>query len=183
MIPHLLCWQRFAVPLYSFTFAVADLPHPRRLQHLCKMDPQSSTLKINDRISIPEEELLFTASRSGGPGGQNVNKVSTRVTLWFDVLGSPSLSREDKECIIARLPGRVNKQGRLWVTAQQSRSQSANRELAKNRLAELLEQALTRPRIRKKTRVPLRVREERLTDKKKRGKIKSTRSSKVPWEA
>jgi ribosome-associated protein len=147
------------------------------------MDSKPSSLKINDRISIPEEELLFTASRSSGPGGQNVNKVSTRVTLWFDVLNSPSLSQEDKERIIDKLAGRINKQGHLWVTAQQSRSQSANRELAKNRLAELLREALTRLRSRRKTKVPIRVREERLTDKKKRGQLKAARSSKASWEA
>ena len=62
----------------------------------------STFLRINDRISIREEELFFTASRSSGPGGQKVNKVSSRVTLWFDVLASPSLSEEEKERILAK---------------------------------------------------------------------------------
>jgi ribosome-associated protein len=142
----------------------------------------STFLRINDRISIPEEELFFTASRSSGPGGQKVNKVSTRVTLWFDVLASPSLSQEEKERILEKLSTRINKEGRLWVTAQQSRSQSSNRELAKNRLAELLNEALIRPRARRKTRIPQRVREQRLTDKKKQGQLKAGRSSRISWE-
>jgi ribosome-associated protein len=146
------------------------------------MDSQESTLRINDRISIPGEELTFTACRSSGPGGQKVNKASTRVTLWFDVIASPSLSEEEKQRIMDRLPTRINKEGRLWVTAQQTRSQSSNRDLAKKRLAELLIEALSVPRVRRKTRVPQRVREQRLTDKKKHGRLKVARSSNIPWE-
>jgi ribosome-associated protein len=140
-------------------------------------------LTINDRLSLPEEELVFTASRSGGPGGQNVNKVSSRVTLWFDVLASPSLSDEEKQRLLQKLPTRINKEGRLWVTAQQSRSQADNRELAKKRLVELLQEALFKPRPRWKTRVPRRVREGRLTEKKKHGQLKAVRSARIPWES
>jgi ribosome-associated protein len=146
------------------------------------MELSTSVLRINDRISIPEEEFFFTASRSSGPGGQKVNKVSTRVTLWFDIPASPSLNEEDKKRILERLPTRINKEGRLWVSAQQSRSQSSNRDLAKKRLAELLSEALSVSRVRRKTRVPQRVREQRLTDKKKLGQLKAGRSSKVSME-
>jgi ribosome-associated protein len=140
-------------------------------------------LQINDRLSIPEDELVFTASRSSGPGGQNVNKVSSRVTLWFDVTASPSLSEEEKQRILEKLPARISREGVLRVTAQQSRSQADNRELVKTRLVELLQEALFRPRPRRKTRVPQRVREERLTEKKKHGQIKAGRSTRIPWDS
>lgn len=140
-------------------------------------------LKITHLISIPERELIFTASRSSGPGGQNVNKVSSRITLWFDVLSSPSLREEDKQLILQKLPTRINKTGRLWVSAQQTRSQADNRELARQRLAELLQQALIKPRSRRKTRVPRRVQEQRIAEKKKRGQLKAKRSPKILWES
>ena len=134
-------------------------------------------VQITDRLFIPEDELSFTASRSSGAGGQNVNKVSTRMTLWFDVFRSPSLSEEEKRVILNKLPTRVNKAGWLWVNAQQTRSQAGNRELALQRFVELLAQALIPPRYRKKTRIPRRVREERIAEKKRRGRLKASRSS------
>ena len=134
------------------------------------------TFKITDRLFIPEDELLFTASRSSGSGGQNVNKVNTRITLWFDVFKSPSLSEEEKRLILYKLPTRINKAGWLWINAQQTRSQAGNRELARQRFIELLAQALVQPRFRKKTRIPRRVREERIADKKRRSRVKASRS-------
>jgi ribosome-associated protein len=134
------------------------------------------SVKITDRLIIPEDELLFTASRSSGAGGQNVNKVSTRITLWFDVLKSPSLSEEEKRLLLNKLPTRINKAGWLWINAQQTRSQAGNRELALQRFVELLAQGLVQPRFRKKTRIPRRVKEERLADKKRRSRVKANRS-------
>lgn len=139
------------------------------------MKPQR-TLKIIDRLFIPEEELSFTASRSSGAGGQNVNKVSTRITLWFDILKSPSLSDKEKQLLLKRLPTRINKEGLLWITAQQTRSQAANRELALERFVELVGRALKEQKARKKTRIPRRVREERIADKRKRSQVKAKRS-------
>jgi ribosome-associated protein len=137
---------------------------------------KQQAVKINDRLFIPEDEFLFTASRSSGAGGQNVNKVSTRVTLWFDVFRSPSLSEEEKRILFNKLPTRINKEGRLWINAQQTRSQAGNRELARQRFIELLAQALVKPRVRKKTRIPRKVQEERIADKKRRSRVKSNRS-------
>ena len=99
-------------------------------------------IKITDHISIPEDELSFTASLSGGPGGQNVNKVSSRVTLWFDVVNSPALSPEQKELVSRRLENRIGKDGVMRVISQQTRSQAENKELAIERFAELLQDAL-----------------------------------------
>ena len=140
-------------------------------------------VKITDRLFVPEDELHFTASRSSGAGGQNVNKVSTRITLWFDVLKSPSLSEEAKRQILNKLPTRINKMGMLWINAQQTRSQAGNRELALQRFVELLAQALVKPRFRKKTRIPRKAQEERIAEKKKRGRVKANRSPKILWES
>jgi ribosome-associated protein len=133
-------------------------------------------VKITDRLFIPEEELLFTASRSSGAGGQKVNKVSTRITLWFDVLKSPTLSEAEKRLLFNKWPTRINKAGWLWINAQQTRSQAGNRELALQRFVELLAQALVQPRLRKKTRIPRRVQEERIAEKKRRSRMKANRS-------
>ena len=87
-------------------------------------------IKIKDEILIGKDELSFTFSRSSKPGGQNVNKISSRVTLLFDVANSPSLSVEQKNQIMTHLRTRINKDGVLRVVAQLHRSQAANREAA-----------------------------------------------------
>ncbi len=134
-------------------------------------------VRVNDQLDIPEAELTFTASRSGGPGGQNVNKVSTRVTLWFDIAGSPSLSAEQKEMLLSRLGNRVTKDGVLQIVSQQHRTQPANRQAALERFAELLQTALKRPRTRHKTHVPYGARQRRLETKRRRSDIKRMRSN------
>jgi ribosome-associated protein len=139
-------------------------------------------IEIGNGLAIREEELRFTASRSGGPGGQNVNKVSTRVTLWFDVAGSPSLTAEQRSLIRSRLATRVSKEGVLRVVSQQSRSQAANREAALERFAALLREALARPRPRSKGRVPEAARRGRIEEKRRRSRIKRGRSAKISWE-
>jgi len=128
--------------------------------------------KVTDHISIPEEELKFTASLSGGPGGQNVNKVSTRITLWFDVVNSPSLEQEQKELIMRRFETRIGKDGVLRVMSQQTRSQAENKELAIERFAELLQDALKQVPIRKQTRVSKGAKLRRLEEKKQRSMLK-----------
>ncbi len=139
-------------------------------------------IRINEQISIPEDELVFTASHSSGPGGQNVNKVSSRVTLWFDVVNSPSLSPEQKELVEGRLKTRVSKDGILRVISQQTRSQVENKELAIVRFVELMRDALKQVPIRKKTRVSKGAKERRLEEKKQRGIQKQERSKRVPIE-
>jgi len=128
------------------------------------------------RIPIPEENIVFKASRSGGPGGQNVNKVNTRVTLFFDVAGCAALSDLQKKRIVSRLATRVNKDGVLRVVSQKFRTQKANRVAALERLGRLLEDALRTAPVRKKTRIPRSAHRKRLDQKKRRGALKRLRS-------
>ena len=134
-------------------------------------------LHIIHGLAIPEEEMEFVFSRSGGPGGQNVNKVSTRVTLRFNVAGSASLSEEQKRRIRARLSTRISAAGILQVVSRKTRSQAANREAAEERFAELVREALTPKLVRKKTAPPASTRRDRLKAKKHRSVIKRERSS------
>jgi len=134
------------------------------------------TIRINDGVAIPEDEIEFKASRSGGPGGQNVNKVSSRVTLSFDLARSPSLSEDEKSRVRRKLSTRINKEGVLHVVSQRTRSQELNRTDAVQRFAELLANALHVEQPRIKTRMPRVVKERRLDEKKKRTAIKEARS-------
>ncbi|MBT3310632.1 MAG: aminoacyl-tRNA hydrolase [Desulfobacterales bacterium] len=138
-------------------------------------------LKIKDGIVIGEEELSFTFSRSSKPGGQNVNKISSRVTLLFDVVNSPTLSAEHKKKIITRLKTRINKYGVMRVVAQIHRSQAANREVVIDRFIELLQESLKPVKSRKKTRVSFAAKKRRLNGKKHRGKLKKKRAKPDVW--
>jgi ribosome-associated protein len=135
-------------------------------------------IEIDKNTSIREDELIFKFSRSGGPGGQNVNKLNTRVTLSFDVANSSSFSGEQKKRIFRRLATRVDKNGVLKVVSQKHRTQKANRNAATERLVELLREALRKRRIRRKTKTPAWARERRLEEKKRRGRIKRQRTEK-----
>jgi ribosome-associated protein len=134
-------------------------------------------IRVNDNLSIPENEIEFTFSPSSKPGGQKVNKASTRVTLLFDVDNSASISADQRRRIKKRLHTRIGKDGRLRVVSQKHRSQHANREAARERLGELLRSALTKRRRRKKTVVPKEAEERRLREKKRRGLLKQSRSA------
>ena len=103
-------------------------------------------IDVNKQLAIPEGEIEFRVSSSSGPGGQNVNRVRTRVTLLFDVGASTSLSDADRQRILARLKTRINKDGALQVSSQKHRTQEQNRTAAEQRLGELLREALARPR-------------------------------------
>lgn len=134
-------------------------------------------IEVNEKVVIPEDELKFTASRSSGPGGQNVNKLNTRVTLWFDVLNSANLSDRQKQLVLRKLASRINKDGVLQVDSQQYRSQSANRNAAIENFKEMLTEALRRKKPRKKTIMPRAVKEARIRAKKLRGRLKSKRGA------
>jgi ribosome-associated protein len=133
---------------------------------------------MSSGVLIPEDELVFKFSRGGGPGGQNVNKVNTRVTVLFDAANSRSFSDEQKRQILRRLASRADKDGVIRVVSQQYRTQKANREAAVERLEELMRGALKKKKVRKKTRVPEAAKRKRLEKKKRRGFLKKQRAEK-----
>ena len=139
-------------------------------------------IPIDDTLAIPDEEVTFATSRSGGPGGQNVNKLETRVTLRFDLAGSPSLSEEQKARLRERLATRITKDGILHVTTQRHRTQAANREAAVERFAELLRENLREEPPRKKTRPSRAAKARRLDEKRRQSQRKRERSVRIPTE-
>lgn len=134
-------------------------------------------IPITNKVSIRDDELVFRASRSGGPGGQNVNKVNTRITLVFDLAGSPSLTDSQRQRIAEKLATRIDKEGALRVVSQKHRTQEANRRAAIERFVALLAEALRPEPVRKKTKVSAGARERRLKDKKQRGQLKKSRTA------
>jgi ribosome-associated protein len=133
-------------------------------------------IKITDKISIRDDELIFRASRSAGPGGQNVNKVNSRITLFFDVPNSRSLSDKQKSRILSRLATRADKNGLIRVVSQKFRTQNANRRAATERLQQLLADALKTRAVRKKTKVPYAAKQRRLEQKRRRSILKKQRA-------
>jgi ribosome-associated protein len=133
-------------------------------------------VRVTPDLSIAGDELRYTATRSSGPGGQHVNKANTRITLWFDVAGSPSLSDEQRALVLRRLATRIGRDGVLQVVSQRSRSREANREAALARFVELMRFALARRKPRTATRATRSSAVRRVETKKERGKIKRTRS-------
>jgi len=139
-------------------------------------------ITITDNVAINESTLSFQYSRSGGPGGQNVNKLSTRVTLFYDLLNSTELSDYQKSRVKNKLSTRISKDGILRIICQKYRSQKANREGAIERLAELLSWALAENPPRIKTKTPYKVKEKRLSSKKQHSRIKNLRNKDIDLE-
>ena len=135
-------------------------------------------IEIPDDIFIDENEIIFKVSRSSGPGGQNINKLNTRVTLFFDVANCGSLSDTQKQMILARLRTRADKHGVLRIVSQKYRTQKANRRAAVMRLQDLLADALKIRPIRKKSEIPYTAKQRRLKEKRRRSLLKQQRSAK-----
>jgi len=127
------------------------------------------------RERIPLNEIIFSASRSGGPGGQNVNKVNSRVELRFDVRNTFHLTETEKEKVLLRLKNRINSEGELIVTSQSERSQFMNKKKAEEKFFSLLASALTEKPRRKSTAPTSSSKRERLEKKKIRSSVKKLR--------
>ena len=139
-------------------------------------------MKVDKTVSIPSWELVFTTSRSSGPGGQHVNKVNSRVTLHFNVVESSSLTDQQKRRILTVYRTKVNKDGILQLHSQKNRSQSANRVDLVERLRALVGEAVKPKPPRVPTKVSRGIKERRLQEKKRQSQRKRVRSSPSPEE-
>jgi ribosome-associated protein len=133
-------------------------------------------IRINDEVAINDGELRFEFSRSSGPGGQNVNKVETKVRLLFDVRNSSSLTADQRDRIEERLATRITKDHVLHVTSQRHRTREANRRAAVERFTELLDEALAEEEPRIASKVPKAQRNRRLESKRRRSQKKALRT-------
>jgi len=139
-------------------------------------------IRVTDSISIDEAELQESFVRSSGPGGQNVNKLSTAVQLRFDVRHSPSLPN-DVAVRLMRLAGkRMTKDGVLVLIAQNHRTQERNRAEAQERLIDLIRQAAVRPVPRRATKPTKASKQRRIESKKRRANVKALRQSRPSWD-
>ncbi len=132
-------------------------------------------ISITPEISLDENELNFEFVRSSGPGGQNVNKVSTAAQLRFDVKNSPNLRHDLRERIIKLAGRKMTREGVLIIHANTFRSQEKNREDALRRLSNIIREASLVPRQRKKTKPTLASKTKRLESKRKKSKVKEMR--------
>ena len=138
-------------------------------------------LRITPSIAIPDHELVERFVRSSGPGGQNVNKLSTAVELRFDAANSPSLPDEVRARLLARRDRRITDEGVIVLSAQRFRTQDRNREDARERLAELIRTALVAPKKRVATKPTRASKERRLSGKRERAGVKRTRAAR-DWD-
>jgi len=132
-------------------------------------------LEITERIRIPEDEFEWSFVRSGGPGGQNVNKVASKAVLRWDVVNSPSLPDDVKARFRTQQHRRITGEGELVISSQRYRDQDRNRQDCLDKLREWVQQATIVPKARKKTRPSRGARERRLADKRRRSATKATR--------
>jgi ribosome-associated protein len=134
-------------------------------------------LRVNDRVTIPADELSVAFSRSGGPGGQNVNKVSSKVELRWSPGTTRAVGADDRALLVSKLGPRLTTTGELIVVSSLTRDQIQNRGDAEDKLAAIVRAALFRPKPRKKTRPSKGARRRRVADKRHQGEKKALRRS------
>ena len=137
--------------------------------------------RITSSISIEDAELEESFVRASGPGGQNVNKVSSAVQLRFDARRSPSLPNDVAIRLMKLAGSRLTKEGVIVIVAQEYRDQSRNRAEARERLFDMIRQAAVKPAVRRETKVPKSEKKKRVEGKKRRSEIKAGRS-KAKWD-
>ncbi len=134
-------------------------------------------IKITDNIAIGEEEIKFKFVRSSGPGGQNVNKVSTAVQLRFNVVDSLTLPSDIRSRLMVLAGNRITEEGILVIDAQQYSTQERNRQAAIDRLVKIIKEASIPPKVRRKTKPSAGSKKRRLESKRRRSEVKQSRKS------
>ena len=138
-------------------------------------------ITINNSITIPSDELELTFSRSKGPGGQNVNKVNSKVTLHWDIKNAKSIPARLKQRIYSKYAGKISKEGKLVITSQKSREQHQNRTDCYQKLRLIIQEAERTRKPRKRTKPTKASKQRRLDHKKRRGQIKAGRQSRFEY--
>lgn len=133
-------------------------------------------LTVTSTVVIPARELRWTAARSGGPGGQNVNKVSSKVDLRFDLEHTEVLSGMQKTRLREAVKNRLDEEGAIQIVVQETRDQQKNLAIALEKLAELVRACLKPPKVRRATKPSLGAKRRRLDDKKRQSDKKRSRS-------
>jgi ribosome-associated protein len=135
----------------------------------------SGANEVAPGVSVQPGGLRFQYARSGGPGGQNVNKLNTKAELWLSVAALQGISADSIERLMLLAGKRLTRQGEIHLVAETNRTQSANRQEILDRLRELLITAMRRPTPRRKTRPSHAARQRRIQEKKRRGEVKGAR--------
>ena len=164
--------------IYEFKICCSHVETSRAYQRVNRIIMKDG-LPIKNGIVIPSHELEITASRSGGPGGQHVNKTSSRITVRWNVQQTHALNDEQKLRVLEQLQSEITSEGDLLVSNSSSRSQAQNKQLALDVLAQKIRKALYIPKKRMKVKVPKSATEARLHEKKKRGSIKAMRNKRI----
>lgn len=139
-------------------------------------------LYIKNGITIPEHELQITTSRSGGAGGQHVNKTETRITVRWNVKSSTAITEEQRQYLLERLESQLTSEGDIVVHNSESRSQQQNKKNALNNLAAIIRNGLHKPKKRVATKISKALKEARLKSKAHRSKVKEMRSKKINFD-